>query len=132
MSLEMVLMTPIFVIFIMFLAMLGRLVDAQSQVEGAARDAARAASVARSVGAAGEFAQRAASESLGGGTPCTGGPQIAMIPDPWGPGGQVRVTVTCDVDLGDVSFGSLPGSRRLVGEAVAPIDFYTFRGGDEG
>lgn len=130
MSLEMVLMTPIFLIFVMFLAMLGRLVDVQSQVEGAARDAARAASVARSVGAADDFASAAVTASLGRGALCAGGPQISMIPDPWGPGGQVRVTVTCDVVLGDVSFGALPGSRRLVGRAVAPIDFYTYRGDD--
>jgi hypothetical protein len=42
------------------------------------------------------------------------------------------VTITCDVDLGDLSFIGLPGSKTLRGRSLAPIDTFTYRGGDTG
>ena len=39
------------------------------------------------------------------------------------PGGRVTVSVSCDVDLGDVTkFGLLPGSRTLTASATEVID----------
>ncbi|MFC6931789.1 TadE/TadG family type IV pilus assembly protein [Actinomadura yumaensis] len=130
MSLEMVLVTPVFIAFLLFLAGAGRMVDAQSQVDGAARDAVRAASVARSAGGADAMARETAAAGLKGHDWCSGGPVVNTDTGAWGPGGRVRVTITCDVDLSDLAFIGLPGSKRLAGEAVAPIDAYTYRGTD--
>ncbi|WP_242619829.1 TadE/TadG family type IV pilus assembly protein [Actinomadura fibrosa] len=132
MSLEMVLVTPLFVGFLLFLAGAGRMVDAQSQVDGAARDGVRAASIARSAPSAQDLADEAASANLRGHDWCTGGPVVRTDVSAWGPGGRVVVTITCDVDLGDLSFIGLPGSKRLQGRAVAPIDTFTYRGTDPG
>ncbi|MQY07342.1 TadE family protein [Actinomadura macrotermitis] len=128
MSLEMVLVTPLFVIFLLFLAGVGRMVDAQSQVDGAARDAARAASLARSERDAVDMAEKAGDASLKGRNWCTGGPQVKADTYNWRPGGTVKVKVFCDVDLSDMSFIGLPGTKELTGDALAPIDFYTYRG----
>ena len=128
MSLEMVLVTPIFIAFLLFLAGAGRMVDAKSQVDGAARDAVRAASIARSAASAQDLAAETAAAGLRGNDWCSGGPSVRTDVSAWGPGGQVGVTITCDVDLGDLSFIGLPGSKRLQGHAIAPIDTFSFRG----
>ncbi|TNY38947.1 pilus assembly protein [Thermomonospora catenispora] len=130
MSLELVLLAPVFVMFLMLLAAAGRVVDARSQIEGAARDAARAASIARSAGEAEAYAARAAARSLADHHWCRGGPRVFADTAQWGPGGRVTVTVTCTVDLGDLALVGLPGSRTFTGDAVAPIDTYTYRGTD--
>jgi len=130
MSLELVLLAPVFVMFLMLLAAAGRVVDARSQIEGAARDAARAASIARSAGDAEAYAARAAARSLADHHWCRGGPRVFADTAQWGPGGRVTVTVTCTVDLGDLALVGLPGSRTFTGDAVAPIDTYTYRGTD--
>ncbi|MFG2002507.1 TadE/TadG family type IV pilus assembly protein [Spirillospora sp. NPDC048911] len=132
MSLEMVLVTPLFVAFLLLLAGAGRMVDAKSQIDGAARDAVRAASVARSAGAAEGLAQETAASNLQNNKWCAGGPTVTTDTGDWGPGGRVSVTVVCDVDLGDLSFIGFPGSKQLSGTSVAPIDTYTYRGGDTG
>ncbi|WP_231335279.1 TadE/TadG family type IV pilus assembly protein [Actinomadura graeca] len=128
MSLEMVLVTPLFVGFLLFLAGAGRMVDAQSQVDGAARDAVRAASIARSAPSAQDLAGEAARTGLQGHDWCSGGPTVVTDVGDFRPGGRVEVTITCDVDLGDLSFIGLPGTKRLQGHALAPVDTFTFRG----
>ncbi|GAA4237226.1 hypothetical protein GCM10022254_48820 [Actinomadura meridiana] len=132
MSLEMVLVTPIFVAFLLFLSAAGRMVDAQSQVDGAARDAVRAASIARNAASAQNLAAETAAAGLRDTEWCAGGPTVRTDVSDWRPGGRVGVTITCDVDFGDLSFIGLPGSKRLQGDAIAPIDTFTFRGTDPG
>ncbi|WP_240489951.1 TadE/TadG family type IV pilus assembly protein [Actinomadura atramentaria] len=131
MSLEMVLVTPLLVAFLLVLAGAGRLVDAQSQVDGAARDAARAASVARSAGGADQMARAAAAADLRGRDWCAGGPSVEVDLNGFRAGGRVAVTIVCSVDLADLAFVGFPGTKRLQGRALAPIDTYTYRGGDE-
>jgi Flp pilus assembly protein TadG len=131
MSLEMVLLTPIFLAFIVLLAGAGRIVDAKSEVDGAARDAVRAASIARSESEASSLATQAATQSLGSKSWCRGGPTTVLDGSTnWGPGGQVAVVVTCHVDMGDLGFFSMfPGSKTMTGRSIAPIDTFTYRGG---
>jgi Flp pilus assembly protein TadG len=134
MTMELAIVAPVFLAFIMLLAGVGRIVDGQSQVDSAARDAVRAASIARSEGAAAQLAQNAADQSLTGVGWCRGGPQANLDSGTtrWEPGGQISVTVTCNVDLGDLTFIGLPGSKTMTAHATAPIDKYTFRGGSGG
>ncbi|GAA3831308.1 pilus assembly protein [Sphaerisporangium flaviroseum] len=119
MSVELVLLAPVFLIFLFLLVGAGRLVEAQGEVNGAARDAARAASVEREFGAAESAAQSAAAASLGGS--CTGAPGVAVSAT-WQPGGQVRVEVTCEVDLGSVAGFGFSAVKSMSGAAVAPLE----------
>ncbi|MEV0404816.1 TadE family protein [Actinoallomurus sp. NPDC050550] len=122
MSLELVLLTPILVAFMMLMVGLGRIVEAQSQVDGAARDAARAASVARDRGSARVDADNAAKATMSGNKWCQGGPQVDPDFRDWRQGGQVSVTVRCDIDLGGLSLIGLSASKTMVGTATAPLD----------
>jgi Flp pilus assembly protein TadG len=129
MALELALLTPLLVAFMMLLAGLGRVVEAQSQVDGAARDAARAASIARTRPAAQAAADDAADGTLGGdGTGnngrCEGGPRAAVVwgRTDWRPGGQVTTSVTCVIDLGGLSLIGFTPAKTMTGTATAPID----------
>ncbi|RAY12305.1 pilus assembly protein [Actinomadura craniellae] len=123
MSLEFVLLAPLFIVFMMFLVAVGRVVDVQSQINGAARDAARAASTGRSPEAAASLAREAVEYSIGGTSWCKGGPQVTPDVSEFGPGGQVTVTVQCDADLSGVAF-SMPVAKAMRGRALAFLDEY--------
>ncbi|HEV7934174.1 MAG TPA: TadE family protein [Actinomadura sp.] len=125
MALELTLVTPVLIAFMMLMVGVGRMVEAQSQIDGAARDGARAASVGRSRADAVAFADRAGRETLKTRDWCGGGPRIAPDLTGWEPGGQVTVTVSCDVDLGGMSLIGLPGVKTMTGVATVPLD--TFR-----
>jgi Flp pilus assembly protein TadG len=126
MALELALLTPVLIAFMMLMVGVGRMVEAQSQIDGAARDGARAASVGRTASEADAFARRAGTETLKTRDWCQGGPAVA--PDwgrsSWAPGGQVTVTVTCVVDLGGMTLIGLPGSKEMKGTATVPLDTY--------
>lgn len=125
MTLELVILTPVLVLLFLFLALVGRLVNVQSQLDGAARDGARAASVARDEGAAQAFAVEAVNESLGGANFCVGdAAQTEVDLGDWGPGGQVTVTVTCQTDLTGLNLVPFGGNPEKTGTASAPIDTY--------
>ena len=125
MALEFVIMAPVLVAFMMLMVGVGRIVSAQSQVDSAARDAVRDASIARSAGQAESRASAAARASLDKYNWCQGGPRTLTDTSAWAPGGRVAVTVTCDADLGGLSLIGLPGSKRMTAQATAPLD--TFR-----
>lgn len=131
MSLEMVLMVPVFVAFLALLAGFGRQVDEQGDVDAAARDGARAASIARTPsGPEGPLAlaQQAVTADLQGRNWCVNGPAVQLDSGTdFAPGGQVAIKVTCEVNLKDVMFVFSFG-RTMSGRAVAPIDKYTYRG----
>lgn len=123
MALELAILTPLLVAFMMLMVGLGRIVEAQSQVDGAAHDAARAASIARTRAGA-EAAAREAVDAVMGGRKlwCQGGPRTDVDLSDWRRGGQVTVSVSCDADLGGLSLVGLAASKTLTGRATAPID----------
>ncbi|ROO90097.1 Flp pilus assembly protein TadG [Actinocorallia herbida] len=125
MSLELVLMTPVLIILFLFLVLVGRLVNVQSQLDGAARDGARAATVARNEGDAQTFAIQAVNESIAGTSFCVGGAaQTAVDTALFAPGGQVTVTVTCTTDLTGLGLVPFAGDPVRTGTASAPVDTY--------
>lgn len=119
MAVETVMLAPVFLLFLLFLAGAGRLVEAQGEVNGAARDAARAASVQRSLADAGAAADETVRQALEG---SCGSPQAALTGTKWAEGGQVVATVTCDLDLGFLGFDLV---KQVSGDAVVPLE--TFR-----
>lgn len=128
MTMELVIMTPILLAFIMLMVAMGRIVDAQSQIDGAARDAARAASIARDESSAQGLADQAAQSSLSG-TWCKGTPRITLDFSQWRAGGQVSVAVRCDIDLSGLSLIRVGPSRTMTGTFTVPLD--TFRRVDQ-
>ncbi len=123
-SVELVLVVPMFLAALLLVVGLGRIVEAEGRVQGAARDAARAASIARSATLASDASRQAASVNLAeGGVSCAAF-EISVDTADFRPGGQVRVSVTCRADLSGFGLAGLPGSKTLRAEASAPLEQY--------
>jgi Flp pilus assembly protein TadG len=117
MTVEFVLLAPLLLGLMLFLVLAGRVVEAHGQVDGAARDAARAASVARSLGAAQVAADQAVRADVRGrcGLPVMQG---------YAPGSTaVVVTLHCQVNLSFIGYATL----HVSGYAVAPLDQFVAR-----
>lgn len=121
-----ILTVPLMLVLLLIVAG-GRYVNARAEVDAAARDAARAASFARSAEGATSAARHAAAASLdeSDGITCRD-LAVAVDVSAFAPGGSVSAEVSCNVSLSDVSLLRLPVSRAITARAVAPVD--TFRG----
>lgn len=123
-AVELVLLVPLLVVFFVFVAGLGRVVEAKGQVYGAARDAARAASLQREPGSALSAADAAARADLG--SRCGGGLSVD-----WGrgssytPGQLLVVEVRCTVLLDGFGIAGFAPARTVGAQSAAPLD--TFR-----
>lgn len=129
-GLELALLTPVLFVLAGFVIGIGRIAEADSRVEAAARDAARAASLASPSGAA-----QAASVAGGAtlqidGLSCRNR-QVSLLgyqDDGPGPGvDRVSVRVSCTASLGDVAVPGLPGSTTLSADFSAPLDPFRSR-----
>lgn len=124
-AVELVLLVPAIVLALLLVVAVGRVEQARLQVTGAARDAARAASLTRSVPAAQVAAQTSAEVALSAeSVSCAGGPTISLDGTQFEPGGVVDVTVTCTARLGDLGFPSLPTTKTLTATAASPLEQY--------
>jgi hypothetical protein len=121
---ELVLLTPLLLAFLCLVILTGRLVDARSDVVGAANDAARVASLQQTAAAAQTQGQLAATDSVSGERlNCVGGPQVEMDFDPaFERGATVHVIVNCDVNTSDLASVGVPGIITIREEAWEPID----------
>ncbi len=119
---EMALLTPLLVMFLLFVVLCGRLAAAQIDVDAAASSGARSGSIARSQGAAVAGAKRTALESLAArGVTCQS-TDVQVNTGGLRPGGAVTVTVSCRVRLSDLVMLGVPGSRVVESSATSPID----------
>jgi Flp pilus assembly protein TadG len=106
---------------------------AKQSVDAAAHDAARAASIARNQSAAISAADTAATQSLANqGITCRNDSPLKVNASQFGRmvgrPAVVRVTITCVVNLSDVSIPGTPGSVTLTASYISPIDSYRSRG----
>ena len=118
MSIEMVVLVPVLLLITMVAVAGGRIVSAQGMVEAAARDAARAASMERSVGAASTAANRSLSQADTANASCSAGVDVGGFRR----GGAVTVSVSCRVKLSDLGLVFLPGTTVVKAESSAPVD----------
>ena len=118
MSIEMVVLVPVLLLITMVAVAGGRIVSAQGMVEAASRDAARAASMERSVGAASTAANRSLSQADTANANCSAGVDVGGFRR----GGTVRVSVSCHVKLSDLGLVFLPGTTVVKAESSAPVD----------
>ncbi len=121
---ELVLLTPLLILMLLFVVALGRLAGARINVDGAAAQAARAASIATTPGGATVAAQQAATAALGSDHVTCATLQIATDTARFAPGGSVTVTVTCAVALSDLSGLALPATEQVSSTAASVIDTY--------
>jgi Flp pilus assembly protein TadG len=121
---ELVIRTPLLVLLLLFVVALGRLAGARIDVEGAAAQAARAASIARSPAAAAGAAQEAAASALAGQGVSCGEFSVSVGTADFVPGGSVTVTVSCSARLADLVGLRLPSAETLSATAVQPVDLY--------
>ena len=103
MSIEVVVLVPVLLLITMVAVAGGRIVSAQGMVEAASRDAARAASMERSVGAASTAANRSLSQADTANASCS-------------------AAVSCRVKLSDLGLVFLPGATVVRAESSAPVD----------
>lgn len=123
---ELVLITPAILVLLLFVVAGGRLVLARERVDAAARDAARAGTIARSAAAAQADATKAAEARLADAGVTCGTLDVKADVTDFRPGGTVTTTITCTVDLGDLTLLGVPGSRTITAVAAETVD--TLRG----
>jgi Flp pilus assembly protein TadG len=122
-SVELVLLTVPLVIIMLFVVALGRFSSARNQVDEAARDAARQASLYyRSSGEASREGVTMADQDLSG-MGCANR-AVSVDTSALRPGGAVTVTVSCHVPLGDLVLLRVPGTRTVTATSTSVIDTY--------
>lgn len=137
MAVEFVVVAPAFAVLLLLVSAGGQWAGITGQVGGAARDAARAASVARSPADAVAQAQLAASQDLPGlcaGSP-SGRPQVTVTPVSGGQGAvfatatEIEVRVACDARLSAFALVGFPAQQTFTATGVAPLDTFVCRSG---
>jgi TadE-like protein len=124
-ALELVVLTPVLVLTLWCLGVLSlRASVAHAQVDSAARDAARAGSIARSPAGARLAAAETAASSLQQARRTCQAIQVKTGTERFEPGGLVEVTVTCTVRLRDLGLPFVPGQRTTSASYTAPIDIH--------
>jgi hypothetical protein len=124
-SVELVLMTPVFILLLFFVVAAGRLAVTRNQVDGAARDAAREASTWRSPAAATSHGVAQGLSDLQSGQSSCRNPEVTIDTSQLRPGGEIVADVRCTVALSDISGLHMGPSRTMEARAVAVVD--TFR-----
>ncbi len=122
--LELVLLVPAFLLLVYVVVGLGRLGLAREDIDAAARDAARAGSMARTVGDAEAAASAAANNALAAHDLTCAGLTVSVDTSDFRPGGWVRVELSCTISLSDLSGLWTPGTRTMQARGLAVVDSY--------
>jgi hypothetical protein len=120
-TIEVVVLAPLIILFVLILVAFGQLVDGRGAVDGAARDAARAGSIQRSQSVAMSQAVAAAEADLG--DTCTSGSlQVHQTSAGFAPDTIYTVEVSCTIrGLGSLG---LDIHKTLTSKASSPLDPY--------
>ena len=128
---EAVIGVPAFMLFVGLIVFAGRVAIANQAVGSAATEAARAASISRTQGQAGDTARAAATTALGNqNVNClsmTVTVDTSGFASPVGTPASVRATVSCVVNLSDLSVPGVPGTRTVSATMTSPLDTYRER-----
>ena len=125
-AVELVLVTPVLIALMLFVVAGGRLASSRADVDAAARDSARAASIARSPATAERDGTIAAEATLTDRDVTCRTLTVTIDTADFRPGGTVAATVSCDVELADLTGLGFPGRRTISSRFVEPVD--AFRG----
>jgi Flp pilus assembly protein TadG len=122
---ELVLLTPLLILFVLLIVCLGRFAHARALIDDAAAQAARAATLNYlSPNQATTAARQTAATALAdAGVNCLS--QLVRVDTGNDhPGGTVTVTLYCRVELSQQIGAGLPGSRSLTATFTSPVDTY--------
>jgi Flp pilus assembly protein TadG len=123
-AVEVAVIAPALLFLMLLVVFAGKVSEADGNVERAASDAARAASLRQHPGDATTDAQETAAENLAAaGVPCLS-LTTTVDTENFGPGGTVIVTVHCEASMADVTLLGVPGRRTFTATAVEVIDTY--------
>lgn len=130
-SVEVLLLVPAILLFVLVVVAAGRIATTTTSIEGAARAAARAASLETAPARAQLVAASMAESSLAsGGVSC---PNPIVVTDtsqfsrPVGVPAAVTVTVTCQVPLSDLGVPGVGATRTISKTVTQPLDTYRER-----
>lgn len=133
-ALELVILAPVVLLLISFVVAAGRTSVADGSVQAAARDAARQASISRTLGQATATARASAETELAEeGLDCSPAAAVvvhataAFVNSQPGQPASVSATVTCHVPLSDLLLPGLPGSKTLTASFASPLDPFRAR-----
>ncbi|MGW8745907.1 MULTISPECIES: TadE/TadG family type IV pilus assembly protein [unclassified Streptomyces] len=130
-AIEAAIVIPPLIMFVCLALAGGRLVTSGAKIDAAAEDAAREASIHRTVASAQAAAQAAAAESLGDQGVACASSSVAIdtsgLSVPVGQVGTVTVTVNCTVNLSDLLLPGVPGSKSLTSTATSVVDAFRSR-----
>ncbi len=123
-STELAIIMPVFFAgFLMLVVFAGRIAQAEGDVQSAAQEAARAATLTGDAGTADAVARSVVDSNLqAAGMACANGLNVAVDVTDFNPGGYVTVTVICNADFSDVTSLAVPGSRPFSSQAREIID----------
>lgn len=124
-AVEVVLVAPLLIALLLLVAGLGRIAHTRGQVDGAAADAARTASLHRDPSRAQQAGADAARDHLG--QQACRDLDVAIDTTNFQPGGQVVARVRCTASLAGLGLSGLPGTRTFTATAVAPIEAHRSR-----
>lgn len=124
--LELVLLVPVFLVLVLLAAGMGRLGQAREDIDAAARDAARAGSIARSPADAQAAAEAAASDVLAAKGLTCGSFAVNVDTADFRAGGWVRVDLSCTVSMAELTGVWTPGAKTMQARGLAVVD--AFRG----
>ncbi len=121
-TVELSCLTVVFVVVVLAIAGFGRFAQARADLDQAARDGARAASLRQAPDAAVADATSAVEAALAAqGLDC-GSRRLVVDTSQLRPGGRVAVDIECDLAVQEVTLLRLPGTRTMAARFVEPID----------
>lgn len=128
---EAVIGAPAFMLFVALIVFAGRVAIANQAVGAAANDAARTASISRTQAQALEVARTAAATALTNQDlncrSVTVSVDTTGFAAPVGTPASVQATVSCVVNLSDLSAPGIPGTRTVTATMSSPVDTYRER-----
>lgn len=128
---EAVIGVPAFMLFVGLIVFAGQVAIANQAVGSAATEAARAASISRTQGQAGDTAKAAATTALDNQQVNCQSVSVSVdtsgFASPVGTPASVKATVSCVVNLSDLSVPGVPGTRTVSATMSSPLDTYRER-----
>jgi Flp pilus assembly protein TadG len=122
------LVAGVMIVVVLFLPIVlygGRVAQGERTVQAAAQEAARAATLQSSPGAAAAEARRVAEANLrSGGVTCSAGAPDVRVTSDLRPGGRVTVTVHCEARMGDLGILNVLNPRPFEATSTQVVDTY--------
>ncbi len=120
MAVEVVLLVPALLMVMLLVVAFGRYTTAEGDVQAAAREAVRAATLQRDEASALAAAQRAADAVLPDTLTC----RPVVLSGEFAAGRTLSVEVSCDVSWSNLGLIGLRGVASVSGQSTAPLDTY--------